>query len=306
VTSLDQAAKEFILSCEAEGLKETTIRWYQSILTRFVLHHPGANLEEVDAHQIRLYLKGLRTAEYAPDSVNDYTRALHRFWRWVHQEYDLRNPMRSIRYPQQLKVRTPKAVSIEAVIAMFHAAQKGGMSPTRDMAILAFALDTGCRAGGICTLLRRDVDLKLRRAIVTEKGDKTRVVPFSKVTAALLEDWIDERNEGIAVFFYSLSTWEALRPNSLYLLFKRIARRAGLRERANPHAWRHRFSISYIQAGGDIYTLSRILGHESVDTTARHYAIFTDQEVSEAHEKYSPINSLDMFKQEKDNDNVTE
>lgn len=305
MTSLDSAASEFILSCEAEGLKDTTIRWYRSILTRFVDHHPNCELEAITTHEIRLYLKNLRTAEYAPESVNDYTRALHRFWRWSHQEYELKNPMRSIRYPQALKSRTPKAVSIDAVIAMFQAAQLGESS-ARDMAILAFALDTGCRAGGICTLLRRDVDLQLRRAIVTEKGSKTRVVPFSKVTAALLLDWMNERDEGVPVLFYSLNTWEALRPNSLYLLFKRIARRAGLRERSNPHAWRHRFSISYIQAGGDIYTLSRILGHESVDTTAKHYAIFTDQEVSEAHEKYSPINRLDMFKQENQDANDIE
>jgi Site-specific recombinase XerD len=36
---------------------------------------------------------------------------------------------------------------------------------------------------------------------------------------------------------------------------------------ANPHAFRHCFAVSYIGNGGDLYRLSRILGHTSISTT---------------------------------------
>src|SRR5712691_3408890 len=39
-----------------------------------------------------------------------------------------------------------------------------------------------------------------------------------------------------------------------------------------PHALRHAFGTRWLQAGGDIYKLSRILGHSSVAVTESHYA----------------------------------
>src|ERR1700681_847850 len=39
-----------------------------------------------------------------------------------------------------------------------------------------------------------------------------------------------------------------------------------------PHVLRHTFGTRWLQAGGDIYKLSRILGHSSVAVTEQHYA----------------------------------
>lgn len=285
--SIESAVAEFLLSCAAEGLADSTIRWYRSILGRYADRFKVVSADQMTPHEVRQYLVAMRNLEYSPDTVDDVTRALHRFWKWTALEYEVKNPMRSIRYPAQPKAKKPKAVSLDTVIAMFNAASTG-LNPVRDRAIIAFALDTGCRAGGICTVLASDVDIAQRKAIVIEKGSKTRSVPFTKVTAALLQDWLDARAPA-DVLFYSSDTWEALRPNSLYLLFKRIAKRAGVKGRFNPHGFRHLFGKEYIKAGGDIVTLARIMGHDSVDTTADHYAIFTNDEIAEAHERFSPV-----------------
>lgn len=39
-----------------------------------------------------------------------------------------------------------------------------------------------------------------------------------------------------------------------------------------PHVLRHTFGTRWLQAGGDIYKLSKILGHASVAVTEGHYA----------------------------------
>lgn len=297
MTSINSAVSEFILSCQAEGLADSTIRWYRSILTRFAERHAHVPLHQVTPHEMREYLAGMRKLEYSPDSVDDYTRALHRFWKWAILEHEgLRNPMRSMKYPQTPKPKQPKAAELSDVIAMFRAAE-GSTSTVRDQAILAFTLDTGCRAGGVCSVRVADVDMERRKAIVTEKGSKTRSVVFTKVTAVLLHRWIEHRQD-VEVLFYNLHTWEPLRPNGLLQLFKRLGRRAKVTGHSNPHSFRHTFGKEYVKAGGDVITLARIMGHESVDTTADHYAVFTNDEIAVAHEKYSPINLL--FKGEKD------
>jgi len=39
-----------------------------------------------------------------------------------------------------------------------------------------------------------------------------------------------------------------------------------------PNTLRHTFGTRWLQAGGDIYKLSKILGHSSVAVTEAHYA----------------------------------
>jgi integrase len=40
----------------------------------------------------------------------------------------------------------------------------------------------------------------------------------------------------------------------------------------SPHVLRHSFGWRWLKGGGDIYTLSKILGHSSVAVTEKHYA----------------------------------
>lgn len=69
---------------------------------------------------------------------------------------------------------------------------------------------------------------------------------------------------GPLVFWHSRGgTGQPFRNAPTYLA--KLVRAAGQRFRV--HDLRHRFAIEYLRAGGDIYRLSRILGHSSVKTT---------------------------------------
>ncbi len=289
--SIETALQEFLLSTIADGLRQSTTDWYRWLLTRFVNEHAGRALASITAHDMRLYLQALRGHYSSADTQADHARALHRFWKWAAAEYDIRNPMRNISYPRQPAQKAPKAASLEDMLLMFHAAALG-RDVERNQAILAFALDTGARSQGIRELTVGALDMEHRTAVVTEKGGKTRALPFTKVTAALLLRWIDVRQD-VPTLFYSTDTLEPLTRSGLYQLFRRLARRAGVQGRFNPHSFRHALTMAYIKAGGDPVTLARILGHESVDTLARYYAVFTSEEIAAAHEKYSPAKKLE-------------
>ena len=143
----------------------------------------------------------------------------------------------------------------------------------RNQAIILFLLDTGCRAGGICGPRIREIDLNERRALVTEKGNKTRAMTFTTLTAKALREWILVRKPA-QTLFYDIMTLEPLTHSGLLQLLRRIAHRAGVQDRFNPHSFRHLFAEEYILAGGDLATLSRLLGQRNVSTTVAHYTIF--------------------------------
>jgi integrase len=60
--------------------------------------------------------------------------------------------------------------------------------------------------------------------------------------------------------------------------------------RITPHALRHTYGTRWLQAGGDIYKLSKILGHSSVGVTEAHYAhLLKDDLVAASRQIKLPI-----------------
>lgn len=49
------------------------------------------------------------------------------------------------------------------------------------------------------------------------------------------------------------------------------------KDRLGPHSFRHSFAVQGLEAGIDIYTLSKLLGHESIDSTMKYLRLFDDQ-----------------------------
>ncbi len=177
--TLDSAFNDFILALRADGLSRSTIEWYRWTVGAFIAAHDGEThlVSDVTSHDCRVYIVGIRGQGYAEDTVSAHIRGLHRFWKWAANEYSVADPMRTIRYPQPRQPQ-PKAADMADILAMFAHAGEGAYG-VRNRAILAFLLDTGCRAAGLVRLRAVDLDLGDRRAIITEKGSKTRAVTFS-------------------------------------------------------------------------------------------------------------------------------
>jgi site-specific recombinase XerD len=86
--------------------------------------------------------------------------------------------MRKIKTPAAA-AQAPKAVALDDVRAMLAVVDQNTPEGKRDRALIYFLLDTGCRLGGLISLTVDRLDLDHRRAILIEKGDRARVVPYS-------------------------------------------------------------------------------------------------------------------------------
>lgn len=272
---------EFILSRRADGVSEKTIRWYSSLLAAFAEQYPTI---DVSTHELRLYVVGLRK-RLSEASVNGHITALHAFFAWAAREYDQDNPMKGIKRPK-MGAMEPKAINPSDFVKLLQHAN------TRDAAILCFFADTGCRLAGVVGLKLVDLDIEQRFAIVWEKGNKSRKVFFTSFTAQILRRWLNARVSDSEYVFTSSSTGAGLTDSGIEQMLKRLKKRAGVRGRVNPHAFRHHFARQYVLNGGDVVTLARLLGHEDVTTTAAYYAVFTNDELAQLHGRYTPMNRL--------------
>ncbi len=302
------AIDEFLLACAADGLRPATIRWYSSILTAFADDFQGCDLGAFTSTMIREYIVGLqnRSERYidAPQkpvqagglseaSIAGHVRALHAFWSWAADEYRLdRNPMANIRR-QRNPQPEPKAISPSDFVRLFNATGNDDAGK-RDRAMLAFLADTGCRLGGLLALALDNLFLDQHRAIVQEKGGNTRPVVFTGYTERALRQWLTVRQSRTDHVFISMTTGRPLTASGIHQILRRLKARANVKGRVNPHSFRHNFAREYLRNGGDLATLARLLGHSDISTTASYYAVFSQDELAEFHEKFSPLRRLGL------------
>lgn len=134
------------------------------------------------------------------------------------------------------------------------------------------------------------------RAKVTEKCEKTRFVPLTPPTVQVLKDWLKVRpDEHGDWMFMSLGPKAngAFSCNGVIQMLKRRAKHACVVGPVNPHSFRHGYARDFLMDGGDLGTLSDLMGHEGVETTKNWYGIFTINELQEKHNRHSPV--INMF-----------
>ncbi len=57
--------------------------------------------------------------------------------------------------------------------------------------------------------------------------------------------------------------------------------------RVSFHTFRHTFALSYLRAGGNLFYLSRILGHTSVTTTEKYLQSLGVEDLQAVHDRLS-------------------
>lgn len=136
----------------------------------------------------------------------------------------------------------------------------------RDLvAVINVGVNTGFRKGNLERLTARDVG-DIRITALKTKNDKPYDVPLAPDLKPTIASLIKESPTG-----------PLLNTIKLDARFRAAARLAKLyKEKGDPdnvtiHTMRHTFAALYLKRGGNIYTLSKMLGHSSVAITEKVY-----------------------------------
>jgi len=125
----------------------------------------------------------------------------------------------------------------------------------------------GLRLGEATSLQIPDIDSqRMLLHINRGKGQKDRIVPLSpRLLSELREYWKQERPP--TYLFPGRTPEVPLSGTTIQKMCKQAALKAGLSKRISPHTLRHSFATGLLEAGVDLLTIGRLLGHKSFSTT---------------------------------------
>jgi len=240
----------------------------------------AVNWATLNAANVRAILSALSTQNLAPASIATALNALKGVARaaWERGTLDTETyqRIRSIRPPAGSRLPAGRDIDAgERLALMQTTARDRTPAGVRDAAILAMLIATGMRRAELCGLRMSDVDLQSGKLRVLGKGDKERTVYLRNGALRYLRDWLAIRGDGPGPIFCRVNKGGRIFPaqplstTAMHKIITKRAAEAGLRD-ITPHDFRRTYAGELLDAGQDIATVAALLGHASVETTARY------------------------------------
>jgi site-specific recombinase XerD len=257
----------------------------------YSLHLPGlfAHLKEQDitdvksvsrdhlqAYQFRIteHTSARTKGKYSVGTICTKTRAMKRFFKYLEDAgMILINPAEHIKEPKK-DTRLPRAILTEdEVRRVLEQPRLGTINGLRARALLEVLYSTGIRLEELMNLTIFDCDLQGGLIRVKGKFSKDRVVPLGKHAVGFLKEYImrvrptqAKKNKAIKNLFLSRFS-KPLSKQVIELMVRNYAKKAGIKKKVTPHAFRHTFATELIRNGADITAVRKMLGHSSLSAT---------------------------------------
>lgn len=291
----DEMLVRFLRAKVAKGLSKRTITFYKSSIKN-VLRKIGKPYSEVNADDIRYYIAYRISVDGATKvTVGNEMRNLSSFYTWLQtEEILLKNPFNKV---DTIKVTKKKK---KAFTQMEVEKIRAGCRTKKELAIVEMLLSTWCRVTELANI--KISDINGNKCTVLGKGDKYREVYINAKAKIALSMYLTERKDDNPYLFpgrkvghnRSGSNWHADSKNvdtykatSTYMIeatVRDIGKRVGV-ENVHPHRFRRTGATMALRAGMPLLTVSKLMGHESIETT-QIYLDISDEELEASHEKY--------------------
>lgn len=272
--------EEFLSWMASErGRSRNTVAAYRRDLTGYtewlVVHH--STLLTVDRAHLDQFVQARRAGGSAPSSVARQLAAIRMLHRFMAEEGvrpdDPSADVEGVRVPAGI----PHPLSEAEVGALLAAVVATDPASVRDRALLEFLYATGARISEACDLSLGDLDRDNRLVRLFGKGAKERIVPFGRLAAAAMDEWLlsgrehleparwARRGDQEAVFLNTRGS--RLSRQAAWAIVKKYGERVGLADKLSPHVLRHSCATHLLDHGADLRIVQEMLGHASISTT---------------------------------------
>ena len=267
------------------AVSEHTLRAYVSDLRSFTTYCQVDELSTENIHSvvtlraIRAWLASLVQQGKSRSTISRRTASIRSFTAWAYRRGYLDSDpgllVTSARGDQKLpQVQTPSDTAELLSYAATRAREENSPAAIRDWTILETIYATGIRVSEVCSLDTTSIDQQGMTLRVIGKGNKERVVPFTRACLSALQAWLSHGRPSLAIpeagrALFVGDKGRRIDPRVIRSMIHRMCAQAGVRDLA-PHALRHTAATHILAGGADLRAVQEMLGHSSLQTTQRY------------------------------------
>lgn len=323
--TLEFYLEDFMEHCTLKELSKKTLNSYESTLQLFFKYlkeeYMINRIQDVTYEQVDSYLKFTKErGKYSyvsddrtvklnyPDmrkdfgntisdtTINNYIRNMKVFFNYcLERKYIKVIPMENIKFLKAKRKMKDEITDIE-FRALIKAINITIYSEYRDYTIIQLIFDTGMRLTETLNLKLEDIDVERRTILIPaeiNKGKKDRYVFFSNTMANILKSWIQYKDRYCNnEYLFPTKKGTIITASNFERNFRFYKQRAGITKNISPHGLRNNFAKRFLLSGGDIFMLSKILGHSSVTVTEQAYLDVTMTDIRKSYQRFSPLESM--------------
>lgn len=295
---ISTAAKEYLIEIEVRKFTPKTIRSYRNNLNLFMRFCENEarvmEIEDVSLSTVRQFTLYMTAKGRKGSYINGLLKVAKAFIQYCYDEgYGGFNTRKNFKWCKQDKA-VVMAFKPEDVRRMLQSCRGGNYLSIRDTAIITMLFETGIRCWELCCIQKSDIHGDF--IIINGKNHKQRVVPITSVLRkALLKYDIAAENyfalKNTDDFYFLSNHGRQLTNSAVENIIKRHGEGiSGVR--VSPHTCRHFYAQQQIKMGTDLYTISRLLGHENIQITQTYLNSLRDDDVINIAKRQSVLLSM--------------
>lgn len=271
--TVKELAERFEAEHIAVRVKASTAKEYRRNLRQFIVPKLGHyKVSELSRAHVAAFHHDLRHIPYQANRCLEQISKMFNLAEMWGLRADGTNPRRHVKkYPEKKRERFLSPAEIKRLAQVLTEMEQEGLE--MPSAILAFRLLmlTGCRLGEILSLQWSYVDLDGGLLHLPDSKTGAKRVALGEAAVELLRR-AERRNDNPYVIVGAVPHKPL---SNIHVIWARVRARAGLKD-ARIHDLRHTFASVAASLGHDLSMIGKLLGHKSLQSTARYAHIRFD------------------------------
>ncbi len=224
---------------------------------------------KIDYQTIRKFLEFLYEEKYEKKSIARHISSLRSFFKYLLKENIIvNNPMTLVSNPK-LDKKLPKYLYYEQIEKILSIPDKNTPLGMRDVTLLELLYSTGVRVSELVNIKIEDIDFNERTIKILGKGNKERIVLYSKVLASYLEDYLIKRStfKPDHNYLFINKFGNKLTDRGVRTIIDNVLKKGMVDFHISPHMIRHTFATHLLDNGADLKCVQELLGHKNLSST---------------------------------------
>jgi integrase/recombinase XerD len=284
---IEKLFEEFITERKyLKNIAPNTERYYRQSFTAYLKYLPNARQLEPNKGILNKWVIAMREAEIKPKSCNTFISAINAFMHWLHENDVIEKRIGAT----LLKITDQNIESISADdLKRIIAYKPKSKTVWRTHAIVSLLIDTGMRIDEALGAKKSNLDLEQSLITIIGKGGKPRTIPISFEMRKRLFLWLKRRGDNPSSYLFPTGTFNKMDYHNFRRAMKIMFDDIKVSAAIHPHMFRHNYAVNFLSQGGDLFRLSKILGHSDISVTQIYLRSLPNESLSEAHQKLSPL-----------------